>query len=374
MDIVGKTATEVMKKAIDSVLFNGESQEVYGGTIPKNISDPKSPNDFKREMIELPPGFTMVLTNPLANWTDYSDHWVGITLRETEDHFQCYNPGHVVKYSKLYNRWLEDNYFNYTYGERFLSYPYNLEQISGKHKNIGWDFDQVHKAIDMLKENPSTRKCCISTWYPTSDLGNNYCPCNMVMQLRVLDNKLHWTTVIRSLDVLRGLSENLFMFTMWQQYIAKQLDVGLGPYTTVALNAHLYADQIEAGYHKQNIPDCYDYYTPKQAFEFPFPTYKFRNIDDLLFNKRDIFYVLFLDAFSELPPYWRNWKQVLVADWLRKTNIEVAEKMLKGSDTCTKVDNEFLFSVVRRMAKKDSKYIDLLPWQTQRKFIAKELE
>jgi len=283
--IKGKTATEVIKKAINEVYRYGENQQVYGGTIPKDIKNPDSPNDFVREMIELEPGFTMVLTNPLANWTDYSNHWIGITLREQEDHLQHYNPGHVIKYSTLYRRWLENNYFNYTYGERLCRYPYNIKQISGRHKRHKSDFNQLQQAINLLRKNPSSRKVCISTWYPTTDLGNNYAPCNTMFQLRVLDNKLHWTTVVRSLDVLRGLSENIFMFTVWQQYVAQQLDVELGKYYTVALNAHLYADQIEAGYHEQNIPDCYNFYEPKHTFRSDFPAQDFKNIDNILFNK-----------------------------------------------------------------------------------------
>ena len=358
-EVIGKTATEVMKKSINYVLKEGTKMKIYGGTIPNNILDPNSPNDFDRIMIEAEPGMTMVLENPLARWTDYSNQWVGITLRETEDHFQGYNPGHVIKYSKLYPRWLKNNYFNYTYGERFEHYPYNLSENSGKFYNINTELNQIEKVVGMLKSHPTTRKACISTWYPKKDLGDPYVPCNCFMQLRVVDGKLDWITVVRSLDVLRGYSENIFMFTMWQEYVAKKLNVPLGKYTTVALNAHLYKDQIDSGYHKQKIPDCYDYYEAKSAFDVDFPRESFKKIDEQLFKNKKI-------DLNLLPKnsFWKNWKLSLISEWYRlNDNLECAKSVLSS------IDNEFKFSVVRRLYKKDKSIIENLHWGEQKNFL-----
>ena len=151
--IEGSTAHEVLKKTISHVLAHGYKNEVWGGTIPNRIGEKGAPNDFDRIMIEHTP-LTLRLTNPLARWTDYSMHWVGITLRETEDHFNGLNPGHVIKYSKLYPHWLENNHFNYTYGERFCHYPFNLEQISGQYRKVKFEYNQLEKVISILNDIP----------------------------------------------------------------------------------------------------------------------------------------------------------------------------------------------------------------------------
>jgi len=367
-EVIGTTATEVMKKSIEYVLEEGVERKVYGGTIPADIKDPKSPNDFDRTMIEAEPGMTMVLTNPLARWTDYSSQWVGISLREQEDHFQGWNPGHVIKYSKLYPRWLKDGYFNYTYGERFQHYPFNLQEISGRHKHIGWEFDQIERVIGMLEAHPSTRKACISTWYPTIDLGNLYVPCNCFMQLRIVDGKLDWVTVVRSLDVLRGYSENLFMFTLWQEYVAKKLKVPVGNYITVALNAHIYQEQIEAGYHKQNVPDCYEYYKPKEAFVEDFPAFQMDFIDRSLFAKGVKSFDSAYKLARKLPDYWRNWKLALISEWER-----LQGRYENAFRAYIKLDNEFQLSVARRLVRHKPECVDVLPWGEQKKFL-KELE
>jgi len=367
-EVKGVTAHEVIKNTIEYVNKNGTDRIVWGGTIPEVIGDPASPNDYERRMIEMDNPITIVLSDPYKNWCDISDHWVGITLRETEDHLQAYNPGYVIKYSKLYRQWLEDRYFNYTYGERFLRYPYNLEQLSGKHKNVGWDINQIEKIIKLLREHPTSRKACISTWYPPTDLGNNYCPCNAFFQIREQDGLLTWTTVIRSLDVLRGLTENIFMFTLWQQYIANRLNMDVGAYKTVALNAHLYSTMVSSGYHRQILPDPYEHYDKQNIFETPFPSDEFNAIDNLLFadmnatNSDKI-----LRKCLKLPTYWCNWKLSLVSDWYRRCgHIDKSMEILEN------VNNEFMFSVARRI--KHGDVLDMLPFTKQREYLKKNWE
>jgi len=340
--IESDTATKIMKKAIDFCIKNGENKSVWGGTIPSDINDPNSPNDFKRDMVELPPGFTMVLTNPIARWTNLSDHAIFITLRETEDHLMKKNPGNIIKYSKLYSRWLNEyGFFNYTYGERLFAYPYNLDQISGQKRKIDLEFNQIERVIKLLKENPSSRKVCVSTWYPPVDLGNNYCPCNALFQFRIVDDKLDLIVTTRSLDILRGFSENIFEFTIFQEYVSNRLEVPLGKYITVALNAHLYKNMIDAGYHNETVPDPYDTFTPKPAFETPFPSEEFKKIDSLLFSE---YYNDALVHAQKLSEYWKNWKIALITDYARlKKRFDIVEQYLPL------ITNEFRYPIERRL-------------------------
>ena len=328
----GKTAHEVVKKVIAQVMIHGDKREIWGGTIPQKIGDPNSPTDFDRVMIEHEP-MCFTLTNPLARWCDISDHWVAITLRETEDTLQGYNPGHIIKYSKLYPVWIEsDGKFNYTYGERFLKYG---------HVPI----DQVKNCIEILKKHPTTRKACINTWAPSWDLFSNYVPCNVFFQLRIIDKKLQWTTVVRSLDVLRGLTENIFMFTIWQEYCASLLKVGLGEYTNVALNPHLYQEQIDKDQHIIKVKDCYEFYNPKPAFETSFPSKEFVKIDHMVFDTRHISDAV--EIVETLSPYWKNWKFALLAEWER-----IHHQYVKAEEFSKRVTNEFGIGIRERLKKR----------------------
>jgi len=365
--IRGITATDVVKKTINHVIKNGKEKMIWGGTIPKSLSDPDSPNDYEQYMIEMEDPITIVLSDPLKRWSDYSDHATFITLRETEDHLQKYNPGHITKYTPLYKTWIRNKHFNYTYGERLLKYPYNLEEKSGIYRKIGWDLNQVEKVISILKKHPTTRKACISTWYPPSDLGDPYCPCNAFFQVFERDGLLNWVTVVRSLDVLRGFTENIFMFTIWQEYIAKRLELDPGAYKTVALNAHLYKTMIDSGYHKQNIPDPYKYYNRQYAFEEPFPSSEFESIDRLLFKDTSgKNFEKIISKCESLPEYWSNWKLALVGDWYRKKKLpELTKYCISG------ITNEFAFPVARYT--KDIDAISILQSFDQQDFLVKYL-
>lgn len=365
MIVSGESATEVMRNSISYTVKHGKKTNVWGGTISSDINNPDSPNDFDREMIELPDPITITLNNPYRNWTDYSKNSVGISLREHEDHLQGYNPGHVIDHSKLYKRWLiENEYFNYTYGERLRHFPYKVDSPGAKKNKIHSEFDQIQKVIELLKKHPTSRKICISSWSQIHDLGNDYCPCNVFFQIRVEDKKLVWKTVVRSLDVLRGLSENLFTFTLWQQYISSKTNIPCGAYKTVVLNCHLYSDMIRDGYHKQNIVDPYDHYIGQNAFSEDFPYETMSSIDSQLYNNKEPKNIL--SQCLNLPHYWRNWKLAICSDWYRKQN-----KLRAALLFYSLIDNEFAFPVARYLKKQHPDIVETLPFDKQREFLSR---
>jgi len=342
--IEGNTSTELVKKAFDYVKSNGSDESVYGGTIPKDYLSEKSPNDFIRPMVECRYPAIFVLKDPKARWTDIAMQWVGITLRETEDCLQGFNDGFVTKYSRLYRRWLNDKgYFNYTYGERFNYYPYNLNQKSGN-DNGGWEYPSLDNAIELLKKHPTTRRAQISTWYPPKDVGNPYCPCNMVHTLRIREGKLDWIVYNRSLDVLRGFSENIFMFTVFQELSAMKLGIPVGEYITISSNAHLYPDMLDYFDTNTYEEECYSNIAyPVKSFKTDFPSINFRVIDEFLMGKN-------FDKAIELTKsmikdeYWFNWKMSLISDYARICGFKAI-----GMKALDYVSNEFYTSVERRM-------------------------
>lgn len=340
-----RTAHEAIQKTMDYIIANGFETDTWGGEIPAKIGDPNSPNDFNRKMLECEP-LVIKLTDPLARWCDWSSQSVGITLRETEDSLQGYNPGHVIKYSKLYRVWLnKKNYFDYTYGERVFSYPYNPNAFMFDRDRTGFNLvpiNQFQCCIDLLKKHPTTRKAVINVGFPFVDQKTDYRPCNQLFQLRIVDGKLNWITVVRSLDVLRGFTENIFMFSLFQEMAAHQLEVPVGTYTTIALNPHLYADQIEKKQHIQKIDDCYKYFTPKPA-TFPFPSNEFEAIDASLFQTNDIDQTV--EFCMQLPEYWSNWKLALVAEWVRLFR----KDNKKAEEITARITNEFRYPVARRL-------------------------
>lgn len=112
-------------------------------------------------------------------------------------------------------------------------------------------FDQLERAYLTLKNNPESRQTVISIWDPKIDypdeLGkpaNDDIPCNISSLLKVRDNKLEWTQIMRSNDIYLGLPYNFIQFTSLQEILAGWLKIDMGSYCHYSDSLHLYCRDI----------------------------------------------------------------------------------------------------------------------------------
>jgi thymidylate synthase len=104
-------------------------------------------------------------------------------------------------------------------------------------------FDQLEKAITLLKLNPEDRRVVTTMWSPDLDLGQSKLdhPCNTHIYWKVRDGKLLMTVCCRSNDMLYGkLGANVVHFSMLQEYVAGRTEYEIGPYTQVSDSLHVY--------------------------------------------------------------------------------------------------------------------------------------
>ncbi len=105
--------------------------------------------------------------------------------------------------------------------------------------------DQIEVAIDMLSENPESRRVVLAMWDGSEDLGteHNDLPCNTHIYVRIVGGALNFTVVNRSNDVVWGMAgANAVHMTMLQELMAAALKVPVGKYTVFTNNAHVYTD------------------------------------------------------------------------------------------------------------------------------------
>lgn len=117
-------------------------------------------------------------------------------------------------------------------------------------KNFG--FDQIKRAYDVLKNSPETRQAVLQIWDSQKDLPDengdaksNDIPCNLMALLKIRDNKLHWTQIMRSNDIMRGLPYNLIQFTMLQEVMASWLGCDIGEYFHLSDSLHVYTEDLK---------------------------------------------------------------------------------------------------------------------------------
>jgi len=113
-------------------------------------------------------------------------------------------------------------------------------------------FDQVEKAYKVLKANHGSRQVVLQIWDSRIDFPSEAgvpvsddIPCNICSLLKVRDNMLYWTQVIRSNDMFLGVPYNFIQFTLMQEIIAGWLNLALGSYCQVSDSLHIYENNYD---------------------------------------------------------------------------------------------------------------------------------
>jgi len=107
--------------------------------------------------------------------------------------------------------------------------------------------DQVHNVVEQLRKHPGTRRAVIQL-FDATDLEaprKKDIPCTCTLQFVLRDGALEMIASLRSSDAFKGLSHDVFAFTMLQELVAAELDVALGPYRHFAGSLHIYENCID---------------------------------------------------------------------------------------------------------------------------------
>lgn len=110
--------------------------------------------------------------------------------------------------------------------------------------------DQLEELVSILKADPGSRRAILQMWGTEDDLlpGGRGCKdvcCNMLVKYRVLHGKLNAYVLCRSNDmVFGGYGANAFHFSFLQEYLADRLDLEVGFYEQVSLDAHMYTEGL----------------------------------------------------------------------------------------------------------------------------------
>jgi len=112
--------------------------------------------------------------------------------------------------------------------------------------------DQVARAYEVLRSKPESRQVVLQIWDSEGDLpaadgtpSSEDVPCNIVAMLKVRNQRLEWTQIMRSNDVFRGLPYNFVQFTTIQEIVAGWLGVKVGTYNHISDSLHVYHRDLQ---------------------------------------------------------------------------------------------------------------------------------
>ena len=115
--------------------------------------------------------------------------------------------------------------------------------------NYGWQWkrqNQIDYVINLLKENPKTRRAAISIYDAKEHHEYKHdTPCTYAVQFTIVGQKLNMCVTMRSNDLWYGFCNDQYCFSKLQELVATETGLLIGYYYHFAHNLHLYDNIIE---------------------------------------------------------------------------------------------------------------------------------
>lgn len=105
--------------------------------------------------------------------------------------------------------------------------------------------DQISNVIDMIKNNPSSRRLIVSGWNPKEADQVALPPCHTLFQFYVANGKLSCQLYQRSADIFLGVPFNIASYSLLTHMIAQVCDLTVGEFVHTLGDAHLYLNHLE---------------------------------------------------------------------------------------------------------------------------------
>lgn len=109
----------------------------------------------------------------------------------------------------------------------------------------GKSIDQISNAVNLLKNDPSSRRNIVCAWN-VADVNNMALPpCHTLFQFYVANNKLSCLLYQRSCDFFLGVPFNIASYSLLTMMLAKECDMQLGDFVWTGGDTHLYHNHFE---------------------------------------------------------------------------------------------------------------------------------
>ncbi len=109
----------------------------------------------------------------------------------------------------------------------------------------GQTYDQVKQAVDLIKNNPDSRRIIINAWNVGDLPKMALSPCHAMFQFYVADGKLSCQLYQRSADVFLGVPFNIASYALLTMMMAQVCGLEYGDFVHTFGDVHLYSNHIE---------------------------------------------------------------------------------------------------------------------------------
>ncbi|TXH10997.1 MAG: thymidylate synthase [Spirochaetes bacterium] len=109
----------------------------------------------------------------------------------------------------------------------------------------GGIIDQISEAMDLIKNNPESRRILVSAWNPDKVREAALPPCHAMFQFYVAHGKLSCHLYQRSCDVFLGVPFNIASYALLTHMMAAQAGLGVGEFVWTGGDTHIYHNHFD---------------------------------------------------------------------------------------------------------------------------------
>ena len=136
----------------------------------------------------------------------------------------------------IWDEWADENgELGPVYGSQWRSWP----TPDGQH------IDQIRQLLDMIHENPDSRRLIVSAWNVAEVPKMALPPCHALFQFYVANGRLSCQLYQRSADVFLGVPFNIASYALLTMMVAQVTDLEPGDFIHTFGDVHLYSNHFE---------------------------------------------------------------------------------------------------------------------------------
>ncbi|MBO7220468.1 MAG: thymidylate synthase [Alistipes sp.] len=124
---------------------------------------------------------------------------------------------------------------NHVYGYQWRSWP----------RPNGEAIDQIQQAVELIKNNPDSRRIIVSAWNVADVEKMALPPCHTLFQFYVADGKLSCMLYQRSADTFLGVPFNIASYALLTMMMAQVCGLEAGEFVHTLGDTHLYLNHLE---------------------------------------------------------------------------------------------------------------------------------
>jgi thymidylate synthase len=175
----------------------------------------------------------------------------------------------------IWDEWADKNGdLGPVYGHQWRSWP----------TPDGRSVDQISRAIDLINNNPDSRRIIVNAWNVADIDKMALPPCHTFFQFYVTEGRLSCQLYQRSADVFLGVPFNIASYSLLTLMMAQVCNLKPGEFIHTFGDAHLYSNHMEQTHLQlsrtpKQLPVMVINPEVKSIFDFKYEDFKIENYD-----------------------------------------------------------------------------------------------